>query len=155
MAQARMNSIVGITDYDEGTNLSRYLLQHGWNAEHAASAEEVLLDVEEGGYGLVVIDEEMLEESSWTLPEYLEAIGPEVGAIVLIEPGSRIREEIDQDACRFVQHPYTYESLRLAIESTVGSEDELVDEAYGEFAEVLDGEFGDEDSDDLEFDDFI
>jgi DNA-binding NtrC family response regulator len=153
MTTARLNSIVGITDYDEGTNLSRYLLQHGWNAEHACSAEEVLLDVEEGGYGLVVIDEEMLEESTWTLPEYLEAIGPDIGAIVLIEPGSRIGEEVEGDACRFVQHPYTYESLRLAIESTVENMGAPNDEGFEEFAEVLEGENGCGDSEDLEFED--
>jgi len=155
MAKARMNSIVGITDYDEGTNLSCYLLQHGWNAEHACSAEEVLSDVEEGGYGLVVIDEEMLEESNWTLPEYLEAIGPEARTIVLIEPGSRIGQDLDQPACRFVQHPYTFESLRLAIEATIEAEDDLSDETYGEFAEVLDRDFEDEASDDLEFEDLF
>jgi len=154
MPRTRMNSIVGITDYDEGTNLSCYLLQHGWNAEHASSADEVLSDVEEGGYGLVVIDEELLQESNWTLPEYLEAIGPEARTIILTEPGSHLPEDVDQPTVRFVQHPYTYESLRLAIEATVDEEEGVEsEEAFGEFAEVLDYEDGD--SDDLEFDDLF
>lgn len=151
MTKARMNSIVGITDFDEGTNLSCYLLQHGWNAEHACSAEEVLCDVEEGGYELIVIDEEMLEESNWTLPEYLEAIGPEARTIVLIEPGSHLLEDADQANCRFVQHPYTFESLRLAIEASV--EEEFMDESLEEFAEVIEADYEQGDSEEFEFDD--
>jgi len=150
MTKPHMNSIVGITDYDEGTNLSCYLLQHGWNADHACSAEEILSDVENGGYELVVLDEEMLQESNWTLPEYLEALGPNARTIILVEPGSRLGEDLDQLTCRFVRHPYTYESLRLAIEAAVDAAQDEEDESFEEFADVLNGEDTTEESDDFE-----
>jgi DNA-binding NtrC family response regulator len=112
-------SLVGITDYDEGTNLSRYLIGHGWQADRAMTPEEVLADLDEGGYGLVVLDEEMLCESVWSLPDYLEEIGSDTAVIVLTEPGSRLRGSLPGGIVSFVEHPYTYEALRLAIDRMV------------------------------------
>ena len=115
MATPRCNSLVGITDYDEGTNLSCYLMNHGWNTDHALSAEEVLEDLEDGNYALVVLDEELLSDSQWTLQEYLDEIGPEVSVLVLTEPGSHLAQE-NPNGCAFLQHPYTNDSLRWALD---------------------------------------
>ena len=112
-------SLVGITDYDEGTNLSRYLIGHGWQTDHAMTPEEVLADLNEGGYELVVLDEEMLSDSEWTLQDYLEEIGSNTAVLVLTEPGSRLRGSLPSGMCDFVEHPYTYENLRLAIDRMV------------------------------------
>lgn len=116
MSYMKANSLIGLTDYDEGTNLSRYLISHGWNADHALSLEEVLDELEQGNYGLVVLDEEMLNNSQWSLSEYLEFIGPETAVLILTEPGSSLRDQVPKESCEVLQHPYTNESLRLAIE---------------------------------------
>jgi len=143
MSPMQTNSLVGITDYDEGTNLSRYLIAHGWNADHALSLEEVLAELKNGTYGLVVLDEEMLSNSQWSLDEYLDAIGPETAVLVLTEPGSLLATEIPSEACSVLQHPYTNENLRLAIERTVAGYMEDENDSSIEEREVCDGSAND------------
>ena len=119
MAYQAMNSLVGITDYDEGTNLSQYLISHGWNADHAVSAEQVLEDNEDQIYGLIVLDEEILSESQFSVPDYLEQLGEGTPVLVLTEPGTQNAPFSGYDGVGVLQHPYTFESLRMAIDDVV------------------------------------
>ena len=148
MGGIKFNSLVGITDYDEGTNLSSYLLGHGWNAEHANSPEEVLADLAEGGYGLVILDEQMLSASQWSPAEYLEAIGPETAVLLLTEPGRSKPEGLIEESLIILQHPFSYETLRLALDrlverTSLDEDEEGWEEAY------TDGYGGDEEEEDF------
>jgi len=122
MATHISNSLIGITDREEGTNLSRFLMKHGWNAEHVSSAEELLADLVEGSYGLVVLDEELLNDSQYSLSEYLEEVASQTAVLVLTEPGSPAMEDLLDFPCAVLQHPFSYESLRIAIERMVGED---------------------------------
>lgn len=116
MSLKSMNSLVGITDYDEATNLSTYLIGHGWNADHASSPEQLLADLEEGSYNLVVMDEGILSDSEWSLDEYLQEIGPEVSVVVLTQPGENWEDDLAGDESLVVlQHPYSCWELKSAI----------------------------------------
>ncbi len=116
MSLKSMNSLVGITDYDEATNLSTYLIGHGWNADHATSPEQLLADLEEGYYNLVVMDEGILSDSEWSLEEYLQEIGPEVSVVVLTQPGETWEDDLAEDGNLVVlQHPYSCWELKSAI----------------------------------------
>ncbi|MCG3196452.1 MAG: hypothetical protein HUU16_13855 [Candidatus Omnitrophica bacterium] len=144
-----LNSLVGICDYDEASNLSTYLISHGWNADHATSPGEILADLEDGNYALVVLDEEMLNDSEWTLDEYLEEIDPEVTVVVLTPPESRNHSGLAEGNLAFLQHPYSSWDLRstLAKVSQMGLSEEDGEEDASE------GYYEEEDSlyeDDLE-----
>jgi DNA-binding NtrC family response regulator len=111
-------------------------MNHGWNADHAISAEEVLDDLEDGNYSLVVLDEELLNDSQWSLQDYLDEIGPRTSVLILTEPGSHLSEETLAMGCAFLEHPYTLENLRLTIERMVSitSAPDIEEEEEGEYA---------------------
>lgn len=110
------HSLIGVTDYDEASNLSTYLISHGWDADHAASPEEILADLEDGNYSLVVLDAALLADSEWSLEEYLEEIGPGVSVLVLTQRGLDLNGEEFAGNLSFLQHPYNCWDLRSAID---------------------------------------
>lgn len=129
-----MNSLIGIPDYDEASNLSTHLIGHGWNADHASSPEQILADLEDGNYELVVFDAGILSDSEWSLDEYIEEIGPEVSVLVLTERGERLAEEVGDGNFCVLQHPYSCWELKSAIArvtQTSAGEDEYSSELVG------------------------
>jgi DNA-binding NtrC family response regulator len=149
MSLKSMNSLVGITDYDEATNLSTYLIGHGWNADHASSPEQLLADLEEGNYNLVVMDEGILSDSEWSLEEYLQEIGPDVSVVVLTQPGESWEDDLTgDDGLVVLQHPYSCWELKSAIarvtQMTACSEDSEEEETQGEGTEEEDSFLCDE-----------
>lgn len=111
-----LNSLIGIPDYDGSTNLSTYLISHGWNADHAVTAEEVLSDLDEGVYRLVVLEDSLLVDSQWTLDEYLEEIPAEVSVLVLTQGPSDSLEEVHDRNLAFLKHPFSDLELRYAVD---------------------------------------
>ncbi len=149
MSLKSMNSLVGITDYDEATNLSTYLIGHGWNADHASSPEQLLADLEEGSYNLVVMDEGILCDSEWSLEEYLQEIGPDVSVVVLTQPGEKWEDDLAEDENLVVlQHPYSCWELKSAIarvtQMNAGSDDTEEEESSSEGSEDEDSLLCDE-----------
>ncbi|GMV66278.1 MAG: hypothetical protein AMXMBFR75_20740 [Candidatus Hinthialibacteria bacterium] len=126
MPQGNLNSLIGIPDYDEATNLSTYLISHGWNADHAYSPEQLLTDLEDGNYRLVVIDLGILDDSEWSFEEYLEEIGPEISVVVLAQPGCDTNSDLFQmDGIVVVRHPYSTWDFKAAIAEVTRSLPEI------------------------------
>lgn len=144
MRSRPLNSLVGIGDYDEASNLSTYLISHGWNADHATSPGEILADLEDGNYALVVLDEGMLADSEWTLDEYLEEIDPEVTVVVLTPPESHNHSGLAEGNLAFLQHPYSSWDIHSTLTKVARmepfegeSEEESLEGFYGEEEESL------------------
>ena len=83
MADYDWNILVGVTDHNEGADLSTHLINYGWNAEHCYSAEEVIDILLDNDFDLVILDEEIITDSEWTFEELEDILPGEAKAIIL------------------------------------------------------------------------
>ena len=121
MKENDWNILVGVTDHEEGADLSTHLINYGWNADHCYSAESVMDTLLEGDYGLVILDDEILADSEWTLDELADSLPQETGAILIGDPGSTYPFETFGDRIRVIIRPYTYSLLHTLVENLLCS----------------------------------
>lgn len=140
------NLLVGVLDHEEGTDLSTHLIAFGWNVDRCYTAEEVMDALEEADYGLVIVDEESLSDSEWTVEDFADAIPTETRAIILGSPGSVYPIDSLGDRVRVLIRPYSYSTLHSLVETLLmdevsefeEEEDEEWTEGETEFGSLLD-----------------
>jgi len=108
--------LVGVTDYDEGADLSTHLISYGWNVDHCYSAAAVMDTLFEGEYDLVVFDDELLTDSEWTLEEIADSLPGETRAIIIGEAGAVYPFENFEDRIRVLIRPFSYNLLHSQVE---------------------------------------
>ena len=141
------NILVGVTDYDEGADLSTHLLSYGWNVDHGYSAEEVMDTLLDGEYGLVILDDEILSDSEWTLEELADSLPTDTHAVILGDPGSVYPLDTFGDKIRVLIRPFSYSTLHSLVEF-------LLSESAGTVSEDEEDNWVDEEMDlGLSFDD--
>jgi hypothetical protein len=90
----------------------------------------------EGEYGLVILDDEILSDSEWTLEELADSLPSETHAVILGDPGSVYPLEAFGDKIRVLIRPFSYSTLHSLVElllcdsgvSNEEEEDQWVDE---------------------------
>ncbi|MCA9410237.1 MAG: hypothetical protein KC917_20785 [Candidatus Omnitrophica bacterium] len=116
MADYDWNILVGVTDHNEGADLSTHLINYGWNAEHCYSAEEVIDILLDNDFDLVILDEEIITDSEWTFEELEDILPGEAKAIILGEAGSFYPFEMFGDRIRVLIRPFSYNILHSVVE---------------------------------------
>ncbi len=116
MSEFSWNLLVGVTDYNEGADLSTHLISYGWNSDHCYSAEAVMDTLSEGSYSLVILDDEILADSEWSLEDLADSLPGDTRAIIIGEPGSVYPLEAFGDKVRVVIRPFSYNLLHSLVE---------------------------------------
>ena len=116
MSDQNWSLLVGVTDFDEGADLSTHLISYGWNVDHCYSAEAVMDSLMEGEYGLVILDEEILAESEWTMEEIADSLPADTRAIIIGDPGTVYPVETFGDKVRVLIRPFSYSLLHSLVE---------------------------------------
>jgi len=133
MAGYDWNILVGVTDHEEGADLSTHLIKFGWNADHCYSAEEVMDALSDCEYDLVILDEQIVEDSEWALDELADTLPGEAKAILLGEAGSVYSVENFGDRIRILIRPFSYSILHSLVELLLASHKPLTgDEEEGD-----------------------